>query len=198
MAIIRAQCMFGADLPEIRHRFVITPHFKATDYDPLGGTQWQTLADDLAAALSTWETSSREVTVKLYDAEATQPNFPKATKTLNVGGIPTSAMPRELALCLSYVCGQGPRKRGRLFLPGPILSPAGQAGKRPTQGMLDKAKALAPHLQSLGGLNVQWGVWSRTNQSFYQTLTTYVDDEWDIIRSRGLSATLRQAGAAGA
>jgi hypothetical protein len=177
---------------------MITPHFKATDYDPFGGTQWQTLANDLAAALSSWEAHSREVVVKLYDAEASAPNFPKATKTLNLGAFPNSAMPRELALCLSIVCGQGPRRRGRLYLPGPILSPAGQAGLRPNQGMLDKAAALAAPLRALGGANVQWGVFSRTDSAFYQAETAYVDDEWDVIRSRGGQATTRRTAGAGA
>jgi hypothetical protein len=45
---------------------------------------------------------------------------------------------------------------------------------------------------------VQWGVFSRTDSAFYQAETAYVDDEWDVIRSRGGQATTRRTAGAGA
>lgn len=196
MAIIRAQVSFGADLPDPRHRLQITPHFNAQDYDPIGGTNWQTLCDDLAAAMSTYTGGSREVQVKLYNAEQAPPAFPKATKTLNPGLYPASSGPRELAICLSYKGGDGPRRRGRLYVPFPLQN-SSSVGVRPPQTHRQKVADLAPLLRALGGANVQWGVWSRMDQEFYPADSAYVDDEWDVIRSRGLAPTNRLAAGTG-
>jgi len=186
MAIMRAQVSWGADLPDIRHRFVITPHFNVQSIG--GSTDWQTLADDLCTAMANYSSQSRETQVKVYDAQEAAPAYPKATKLLNLGQYPNSTSPRELALCLSYKAGAGPRKRGRLYVPF-NLTGSTSVGKRPVSAHLQKVAELAPLLRALGGANVQWGVWSRMDSAFYETQTAWVDDEWDIMRSRGLEPT---------
>jgi hypothetical protein len=188
MTIIRAQVAWGADLPDIRHRFVITPHFNHQAGLALGSPDWQSLCDDLATSMAAYSTQQRETTVKLYDAQQAAPAYPQASKTLNLGDYPASTSPRELALCLSYKAGDGPRRRGRLYVPF-NLTGSTTVGKRPVFAHMEKVAALAPLLRALGGANVQWGVWSRRDSAFYPAQTAYVDDEWDIMRSRGLEPT---------
>lgn len=188
MAILRAQCSFGADLPDARHRFIITPHFNVT-WEPIaGGPDVQGFCDDLSTALSTWVTNNREVTVTAYNAETAPPSYPLATKTRNLGLFPASGVCRELAVCLSYKAGNGPSRRGRLYVPV-VLSGFNSIGVRPSSSQMNFSAALAPILRGAGGVNVQWGVWSRKLSDFEPTDTAYVDDEWDIIRSRGLPKT---------
>jgi hypothetical protein len=196
MAIMRAQVSWGADYPDVRHRFVITPHFNIQTAGGLLDTEAQGFADDLCTAMHTWAGGSRETSVKVYDAESNPPNYPKGRKTLALGITPPSNSPRELALCLSYRAGDGPRRRGRLYLPVPLLTGSG-AGVRPGTAVMTKAGELAPLLRAAGGANVQWGVWSRRDNAFYPAQSAYVDNEWDIIRSRGGEADMRQSAGTG-
>lgn len=195
MPIYRAQCIFGADSDLPRHRLVITPHFNDTGL----GTDAQGLADDLAAALETWGGSgtARMIQVKLYDVEQAAPSFPVAEKVRNATGFPLSGSPREIALCLSYFAERNlPRQRGRLYVPFTLVS-GGTPAVRPTLAHRQKVAELVPIFAGLGGVDVDWVVWSRADREARKVTDYWIDDEWDVVRSRGMERTARTTGTTG-
>ena len=190
MPVWRLQCAFGADSPQPRDRIVITPHFddSGVTTDPQG------LCDDLAAALNTWSNNSRQVEVTAYDAQGTPPVFPQGTAIVNAGAFPESSCPRELALCLSYFSENNvPRRRGRLYASPAVLGMGTQA-VRPIQASMEKIGDLAAILQELGGADVDWVVYSRVDDQARPVTDWWVDNEWDVMRSRGLLSTARHTG----
>jgi hypothetical protein len=198
VSIWRLQCTFGADSAFIRDRFVITPHFEVgfDALDPTAGAQVDTLCEDLATALNTWDLDTREITVKGYDAQGSIPVLPQGSAIRNVGLFPASTCPREMALCLSYYSGQNaPRRRGRLYIPVTLITGSG-LGVRPHVTAQQKVLDLAPILKDLGGTNVDWVVYSRLDNDARPVSNYYVDDEWDIVRSRGMRPVTRLAGTA--
>lgn len=193
MPVYRLQCSFQADTTFIRDAFVITPHFRIA---VPGTPDPDSLCEDLAAALSTWQsaTLSRQVTVKAYDAQGTPPVFPVGEAVRNVGAAAVSTTPRELALCLSFYSERNrPRQRGRLYIPFTMLT-SGSPGVRPTSTHRDKVAALVPIFTGLGGIDVDWSIYSRVDDTSRPVTNWYVDDEWDIIRSRGMKPTVRTEG----
>jgi hypothetical protein len=191
MAVYRMQCAFQYNSAFPRDRMVITPHFEDTGVgsDPDG------LTADLAAALQTWSGSTGEIRVTSYDAQGTPPVYPNGETILNPGLVGGNNFPSEIALCLSYYSQRNiPRQRGRLYLPVPIVAAAGNIGVIPTATQIAKAMALAPILGDLGGPDVDFVVWSRTAQAAYPVTDYWVDNEWDVQRSRGLRATDREVG----
>ena len=194
MAILRLQCSFMYDTAFPRDRMVITPHFN--DADAL--TSEQELCDDLADALVLWAGATGEVSVKSYDAQGTPPVYPNGEAVRNEGIVDSTNYPRELSLCLSYYSERNiPRRRGRLYLPIPIVGNSANASILPTQTQIDKAMALAPILADLGGTEVDWVVFSRAANAAYPVSNYWVDNEWDVQRSRGLRATTRAQGTVG-
>lgn len=190
MAIIRAQVAIAGDTAFPRDRMVITPHFKVTG--PF--TDYQNLCDDLANAFNTNMGSTREVQVKLYDAEKPRPNPPQATKTLSAGLSPASVCPREVALCLSYFADSNvPRRRGRLYIPATWFA-GGALPPRPTQAHRDSMVQYVNILKALGGVNVDWCVFSRRDAAAHTITNWFCDDDWDTQRRRGLRPTTRSAG----
>lgn len=194
MAVARLQCAFAADSLLARDYEVITPHFSVHEGIVYGAADWQALVDDLSASLSTWSAATREIRVTAYNAESPPPNAPLATKVRNTGLAPAASIPRQLALALSYYADLNrPKRRGRLYLPAHLLTSA--PGGRPNTSQMQKVADLVPIFSGLGGVNVDWGVWSRRDRTFRKTSNYWVDDEWDVIRSRGLRPTTRIAGA---
>jgi len=193
--IWRMQVIWGADSDLARDRLVITPHFNDTGLgdDPEG------LATDLAAALETWGGwgTARRTQVKVYDAEGTPPVFPVADVIRNQSAFPASGSPREVALCLSYFAERNvARRRGRLYIPCPILTGGTPTG-RPSAANRQKVADLVPIFAGLGGVDVDWVVWSRADGVARKVTDWWVDDEWDVVRSRGLTRTTRLAGTTG-
>lgn len=153
------------------------------------------LATDLANAVDSAITGTTQVEVKMYDVEGTKPVYPAGQYVKNVGSAPASSLPRELALCLSFYAGANrPRRRGRLFLPVVWVSGA-SLPNRPSLALRDSiGAAWVPILTGLGGVDVDWGVWSQRDSHFEPCSHWWVDDEWDVQRSRGLRATTRSQG----
>jgi hypothetical protein len=180
---------YDSTLP--RDASIITPHFN----DTLPGSDPQGLCDDLADALADFVEGTPQIVIKAYDAQGTPPVFPQGTAERNVGLAPASGGPREVALCLSFRGDQNvATKRGRLYIPYSWLSPSAPAGVRPSSLIRDSVALLVPIFTGLGGTDVDWGVYSRKNDSFASAKHWWVDDEWDTIRSRGLRATTRTEG----
>lgn len=196
----RAQIGWAVESLLPRDQVTINPCF-SHGFDPstITGVDWQTLADDLKTAVQGWNpTPARQITVKLYEIKAPVagvPNRPKATSVYGTGVNTGSNTPGELAICLSYYGGDaGPSKRGRLFLPLTVVNNSLSPGNRPGATERAKVGALATSFAQLGGVNVDWGVWSPTRNQFTKADHWYVDDEWDTVRSRGLRPTTRTSG----
>jgi hypothetical protein len=179
-----------------KNQHVITPCFRRQldINDPLGSLDAKQLTDDLAAALNTWCTATDpQLTVSAYNLQGTKPNYPLAQTKTNIGSFPTPGAPGELALCLSFYADQNqPRRRGRLYVP---VWAAGAAGSDmqsvASAGLMTKVGALAPIFANLGGANVDWGVWSRVDNAFHKATNYWVDNAWDVQRSRGFPPTAR-------
>jgi hypothetical protein len=196
MAIYRAQVSWGGDTSFPRDRMVITPHFKDTNLPGTGDVQG--LADDLAtgiAALTQPGSGGREVIVKMYDAESHPSGPPLATKILSPGVTPAATAPREIALCLSFFSGTNtPSRRGRLYLPVVCFWGSAISSARPTTTQQDAAAAFVPVFTELGGVDVDWVVYSRKNNSAHSVTNWFIDDEWDTQRRRGLRPSARKVG----
>lgn len=195
MPILKLQCSFMMDTAFPRDRMVITPHFDVGEFiDFPGGADANNLCNDLATALDAWTIGTQEIVVKSYDAQGTPPVFPNGTATKNVGVVGSSASPREVALCLSFYAGQNrPRRRGRLYIPAPLLSGA-SVSMRPSAANITNVAGIVPILTGLGGTNVDWVVYSRADDEAHPVSNWWIDDEWDTQRSRGGRAIGRQAG----
>jgi hypothetical protein len=162
-----------------------------------GGTDWGALAGDLAslwAANNSWQGGANRLRVRAYDLADDEPRIPKADVTRTIDLKPLGA-PAEVALCLSFR-GAEPRarQRGRIYT-GPF---AIGVSERPTLAHRQQLIALAQALADLGGVNVDWVVYSPTatnaaggDVKTYSVQQAWVDDEWDTVRSRGRRATTR-------
>lgn len=184
MAIYRAQISFPVDSVLPADAMTITPHYFGDDA--------QALADRLKANFTAFGAigATKPFKIRVYDAEKAPPSYPLATAE-QAGTPPTSSVPRELALCLSYYSTWNrPRYRGRLYIPLVFLGAA--SGGRPGGPTITAALGWKdPLTQSLpSGHNMV--VYSRLNQASYGVTNFWVDDEWDVVRSRGRKPTTRQ------
>lgn len=190
MPVWRLQTTFGADSAFAEDGLTITPHFN----DGGALTDPQGLCDDLADALATWTTSARQVVVRAYDAQGAPPVYPQGEAIRNLGTYPQSAGVRETAVCLSFYAGRNlPRQRGRLYIPT-VITGQSTTSPRPNPTMRTKVAALVPIFTALGGADVDWCVFSRTDKVARSVTNWWVDDAWDTVRSRGLSPTTRDEG----
>jgi hypothetical protein len=189
--VYRMQCVFQFDDSFARSGVMITPHFddKGVGSDPGG------LAQDLANALDEWEVPPTRVTVKAYDAQGTPPVYPVAEKTGPSTSIATSAFNREIALALSFYSERNvKRQRGRVFAPMVAALGAAPTGPRPSGAQQQKVADLAVIFQDLGGPDVDWVVYSRLDDVARPVTNWWVDNAWDVIRSRGLAPSARLEG----
>lgn len=194
MPIWRLQCSWLATTAFPRDKMMINPHFDSAGVPEAGSTPDE-LCEDLATALVSWGDAG-QVEVKAYDAQGTPPVIPAGSAIRQEGVIRTVTVPREVALCLSYYSEQNqPRRRGRLYLPAGVF--AGTVALKPTLAQQQKVGALAQIFADLGGLDVDWCVYSRVDDDARPVSNWWVDNEWDTIRSRGLRADNRHTGTVG-
>jgi hypothetical protein len=183
------QCTWQYDSAAPRDRVMITPHFNDTG----AGSDPQGLCDDLLNELMGITPGSGEVRVTAYDAQGSKPVYPAGTSVANETQVQNTTAARELALCLSYYAGRNiPRRRGRLYLPLAFLGVTG-ASLRPTMPVA-KMPTLADAFANLGGVDVDWCVYSRFDNKAYSVTNWWYDDEWDVVRSRGLKGSTRVQG----
>jgi hypothetical protein len=172
----------------------INPHFHVAGGPVFAPADWQQLTDDLGAALDTWSQLHNQITVKAYDAEGAPPHYPLATTVKRAGVAGASNVNRDLALCLSYYADVNqPRKRGRLYIPCFICGVSGAAAFASAANM-NTIAGLVPIFTGLGGINVDWVVWSRVDHVARPVTNWYVDNNWDTQRRRGPKPTARQSG----
>lgn len=128
-------------------------------------------------------------TVKIYNAEKEPPNYPLAT-AIQGTGFKVSALPREVAICLSYYSTfNRPGYRGRVFLPATFVG--GSLALRPTTVQQNNALAFTNVLGKGLPTGHNLVVYSRHLGQSFGVSNTWVDDEWDTVRSRGLKPTTR-------
>lgn len=186
---VRAQCQVWFDSLLPRDAMSINPCFEFTGalFDGDG------FCNSVATMLDSLIGSTGQITVKTYDLEGTKPVFPNGQKTIQTGASPASTVPRELALCLSYYAGVNqPRRRGRLYIPLQWLSTR-TTDVRPLASQRDLLVAWGDSISALGGADVDWILWSEASNSAHKVTNVYVDDEWDVMRSRGLRPTTRSS-----
>jgi hypothetical protein len=190
MSKIRVQIITRKQDTFPKNFIVNTVYFDDFNIDPTGGTNWQAFATDVR---NLWRTrfqlpATYGVETKVYDQADAKPRPVKASAPWVVGDSSSvEHAPREVALCLSYYSERNlPRFRGRLYI-GPFIS----AQMLPSQSHIDGVKALATGLAGIGGPDVDWGLWSPTRNAFSKITHGWVDNEWDTVRSRGLTASSR-------
>lgn len=185
--IFRTQIAFQFDSALPRDRVVITPHFLGDNPSALANALKTNInADPNVGATVPY-------TIKVYDAEKAPPNYPIAEVTNGTGFLATTH-PRELALCLSYYSGfNRKRLRGRLYIPVTFLP--GTLGLRPSATAITACENWGNILHDGLPSGHQWMLWSRVDRKANTVSDWWVDDEWDIMRSRGLRGTTRTTGA---
>jgi hypothetical protein len=190
MPIWRLQCAWSVDTLLPKDRLIITPHFDdhGVTTDPDG------LCEDLATALNTWDNAARQIVVTAYDAQGTVPVLPQGEAVRNPDLAPATVGVREVALCLSFYSEVNrPRTRGRLYVPA-ALAGIGTGTARPNSTQRQKVGDLATIFADLGGPDVDWSVYSRADDEARPVSNWWVDDAWDIQRSRGLDPSTRLTG----
>jgi hypothetical protein len=199
MTIVRAHVEWLVDDQYPENNIVNVPHFNVGAVIPGDDPSWGELAAEIAEESSAWQKASavgHRVKVKVYDAEAPKPNYPHAVYENNETQRNLTNWPHELALCLSYYAVHNvQRHRGRLYLtPGLMFNSQG-LDTFATGTMMQKMADYAKVLEGIGGVNVDWCVWSRVDRKAYSVTDYWVDNEWDVQRRRGLKATQRITGA---
>ena len=193
MPVYRMQLSTWTDNLDPTSAMIITPHFEdhGLTTDPAN------LAHDLVEAWHSWLIAGMQgtrVECKVYDAQGAKPNPPKATYVKNPTGIKNSSAMREAAICLSfYADSNEPRRRGRLYIPSQFVATAIN-GRNVGSAERTKVAALVPIFAGLGGLDVDWCVYSRVNGNSHKVTNWWVDDAWDIQRRRGGKATTKDTG----
>ena len=189
MAIYRVQISFPFDTALPRDRVSINPHFFGNNPDALADV----LVNNFKAITEVGALTPFDI--KVYDAEKAPPNYPLEIRT-NATGFTTTTKPREVAMCLSYYSTYNrPRYRGRLYIPGQFIS--GAFGIRPTAPQRVIVGNWAHALSTNMPESHNWVVYSKRNAASYGVTNWWVDDEWDIQRSRGMRPTTRLEGVPG-
>lgn len=138
-----------------------------------------------------YNTSHPKITVKMYDQGAGNSGPPRASASINGIDFATSTGPREVALCLSFWASNraDPHRRGRIYLMVAGRPETDMDGVRPGPALITAALNLGDELAGIGGADVSWQVYSRTQNNSEDVTNTWVDNEWDTIRSRGMKPT---------
>lgn len=150
--------------------------------------------------------SADSVRVELYtidDLSHPVSGPPTAVSSFTLGGpSDTSALPMEVAACLSYRSSTATvpdrRRRGRVYL-GPLNHDAIHYGTGVTPPTLSDAFTLAMASAgaalagdaTLNGEGIWWAVFSRAQAQSFIIDSGWVDNEPDTQRRRGIDATAR-------
>lgn len=184
MATYRAKIDFHADSGLPRDVLCVNPCY-ISQGDP------QALADQLKTNIIAHVLNGalNWFTIRLYDVRAPKPSYPVATAQ-NVVAAKASNNPRELALCLSFYSDHNrPSQRGRIYWPMAYIN--GTAALRPTIAQQQQVADIGKDVFNVSPGLGQWAIWSPTHKTEHVVTNYWVDDEWDIIRTRGLKGTTR-------
>jgi hypothetical protein len=183
LTTIRANIAFAFDSGLPRDVMTITPHYETDDPQALINV----LRNNIVAGAQGGATNV--FNIKAYDAKKAPPNYPLAETSHGTGYL-DSHFPRELALCLSYSADfNRPSLRGRLYIPMALIG--GGTALRPTPEQQALVTNWADMLTGSLPTGSFWVVYSKTHQTSAQVTNAWCDDEWDIVRSRGLRGSSR-------
>lgn len=183
MATYRVQLWWAFDSALPRDRVTVNPHFVGDNPGALADALLTNMGGITGASTMTYG-------VKVYDALQPKPNPPMAERQFGSTFLASTRM-REAALCLSYYSTWNrPRYRGRLFIPVQLIS--GTLGLRPTTQQMTDAMNFKRVLTTGLPPNCNWTVFSKVGNMVNGVSQCWVDDEWDVQRSRGLRGTARQ------
>lgn len=186
MALVRMLCSWGPPSAEVRDRKSNTLYFNVSG--SVDDPDYQKLADDLRDiyAARGWTTGNK-IEVRAYDMGDAKPRPERAYSTVTRTGSPTTGV-QQCALCLSYYADRNlPRTRGRIYTGyGP-----NQSTDFASSVLMSDLISFGQALAGLGGLNVDWSVYSPTNNAHTRITNIWVDNSWDIVRSRKLRGTAR-------
>jgi hypothetical protein len=187
----RAQIAVWHDSLAATDACVINPTFRNTLPGP---HDTDGMANDLAVGINTWIGSPTQIRVRLYKLPLVVPIAPVSEKILNSGVVLTSGVNREVCMTLSFYAGTNTkRRRGRLYIPCHWRGIANGV-TRPTTANMNDILNRAALFTGLGGVDVDWTVYSIRDGQSHPVTNTWVDNEWDTVRSRGLKPTTRVTG----
>jgi hypothetical protein len=190
MSCYRLQVAIWYDSLAPKDAMCIDPVFNIAQ--PLGGSDDpQTLCNDLALAMKGWISQTTQIRTRAYVLPYVRGAGHVGEAFQNKSLVAASPAPRELAICLSFYADENkPRKRGRLYIPA-FWASVGTLPNRPTTTMQNSIIGIRGIFTGLGGVNVDWSVWSTRDSTHRAVQQVWVDDEWDVVRSRGLVPTSR-------
>lgn len=201
---IRAQVILQGVSGMAEDRYVTTWAFAVSP----PGTVNETALDDAAEALREfWEDSVGvgdtvkswlgsqvgSITMNLYDLGQTPPREPHPYDVISFTPTSSASFPSEVASCLSFYSDRNlPRQRGRVYI-GPLKTTVADQPDgivRPKELFRTDLAAAAARLAGLTS-SVRWGVLSQADGVILEVTDGWIDDAFDIHRSRGEDATLR-------
>lgn len=189
MALYRALVSWKRTTDIPRDAFTNTLYFNATGITPIDPVDLQEIAQDIAQVYSDANIfQGVRINVRMYDMADQTPRPILAEANVDRAGTYWTGDP-EVALCLSYYGERNlPRSRGRIYLGG---FNAASITSRPAPAIMNAVLNLGKGLAEIGGENVSWRVYSPTNNTDEHIRHIWVNDEWDVVRSRGLRESTR-------
>lgn len=139
-------------------------------------------------------------TVTYYALSDPIPRAPLRTDTLAAISPGTTALPDEVAMCVSFkataASGEPPaRKKGRIFI-GPLNTTAAGTttnGNRPSAACISALQGAGSVLlaASIAATTWEWQVYSRVDDAGHPVVAGWVDNAFDTQRRRGVAPTSR-------
>lgn len=176
----------------------VTPHFR----DQSGASTPAAVATQIAGSMTSYLGGPFSGFVKVYleDFNPSAPHNPLAHVDFGTAANAiASSGPREIALCCSYYASQNTKRyRGRLYIPHAWIRVAGGGATtapvaRPTSPQIAQALGFGTGVcKPAASLGWQWCVASTVDKVGRVVTNYWVDDEWDVIRSRGFKGSTRQ------
>ena len=136
--------------------------------------------------------------IKFYAEDTGVPNYPFGERVFSFSSSGAAYdLPAEVSLAISYANDSlnsipRARRRGRVYLSG-FGGGSNTAGRPATTYVSDIADDLEAYVNEVNLIpDLTACVYSRTNTAGYAIERVWVDNEWDTMRSRGGTATLRE------
>jgi hypothetical protein len=195
---LRFKCAFQYHDLDPKNTACINPTFRHQTWqlgeDPLPADTLA-LTNELADKLAFLPGATTPFTVKCFDIEKPKPNPPLAVVTRNAASPPkvVTTIPEAAVVLSFFAANNRPRSRGRLYFPAWLLgASSGDMGREVPAGLRTALAAVVPYFESLGGGNVDWGVWSSVDHAFHKATDVWISYAWATMRSRGIKESNRQ------
>lgn len=140
--------------------------------------------------------------MKFTDRAAPAPQFPFRELNWNLSSVPSGQpLPREVALVNSFQAARESgvaqaRRRGRIYM-GPLDTSANSSSGDPAAtlvtALVNASSQFRTDVDAIVGIegDFEWQVWSTVNGSGSAVDNGWVDNAWDVQRSRGRDALTR-------